>query len=464
MEANRVPSSFRDIGGFVYKENGIVFRKIFKHSIDDYYQLMNSGLYSFLTEKTALVKHAEISNNMDKEKKFPVSLIEIKPEQIKCITYPYEWCFNQLKDASLLTLQICIDAISYGMILKDATAYNIQFIDSRPILIDTCSLTKYNEGEPWVAYQQFCRHFLAPLLLMSKVDIRCGLLSKIHIDGVPLDFASKILPKSSWLSPSVLAHIHLHAKSQSRYADADATSLRKRTVSKIGLLGILRSLQSLIKKTNWKESNTEWGDYYNFTNYSKDSANHKSLIVAAMIDQIKPLDVLDIGSNDGRYSRIAAKSGAFVLSADIDPIAVEKNYLKVKNNKEFNIIPVIQDMTNPSSGIGWSHTERDSLQSRGPFDSVMALALIHHLAISNNVPFDMIAKYFSKLGKNLIIEFVPKTDSQVKKLLSSREDIFNDYSEDFFEEEFSKFFTILQKTYVSKSNRIIFLMQKKHCH
>jgi len=121
-------------------------------------------------------------------------------------------------------------------------------------------------------------------------------------------------------------------------------------------------------------------------------------------------------------------------------------------------------MTNPSSGIGWSHTERDSLQSRGPFDLVMALALIHHLAISNNVPFSMIAKYFSKLGKNLILEFVPKTDSQVKKLLSSREDIFNDYSEVFFEKEFSKFFTILQKVCINESNRVIFLMQVKNTH
>lgn len=180
-----------------------------------------------------------------------------------------------------------------------------------------------------------------------------------------------------------------------------------------------------------------------------------------MINQIQPLNVLDIGSNDGRYSRIAAKSGAFVLSADIDPIAVEKNYQKAKNNNEFNIVPIIQDMTNPSSSIGWAHSERDSLQSRGVFDSVMALALIHHLAISNNVPFNMIAKYFSKLGKSLIIEFVPKTDSQVRKLLSSREDIFNNYSEVFFEKEFSKFFKILQKTHIRESNRIIFLMHRK---
>ena len=459
MESN-IPSSFRDVGGFVYKKNGVVFRKILKHSIDDYFHLMNSGLYDFLAKKSSLVRHTEVGSKSHKERKIPVNSIEIKPEQIQCITYPYEWCFNQLKDASLLTLQICVDAINHGMILKDANAYNIQFIGSKPILIDTCSFTKYVEGEPWVAYQQFCRHFLAPLLLMSKVDIRFGLLSKIHIDGMPLDLTSKILPKSSWLFPSVLAHVHLHAKSQSKYADA--TDLRKRTISKIGLLGILKSLQKLIKKTNWKESSTEWGDYYNFTNYSEDSANHKSLVVADMINQIQPLNVLDIGSNDGRYSRIAAKSGAFVLSADIDPIAVEKNYQKAKNNKEFNIVPIIQDMTNPSSSIGWAHSERDSLQSRGVFDSVMALALIHHLAISNNVPFNMIAKYFSKLGKNLIIEFVPKTDSQVRKLLSSREDIFNNYSEVFFEKEFSKFFKILQKTHIRESNRIIFLMQRKH--
>ncbi len=459
MSESHLPSSFRDIGGFVYESEGIIYRKIFEDSYEDYTKLITSGLYDYLVESKYLVSHDEILNSS--AVKNPKSII-LRPEQIRFITYPYEWCFSQLKDAALLTLQICIDAIEYGMILKDATAYNIQFHNGKPILIDTCSLSKYKEGEAWVAYQQFCKHFLAPLLLMSKTDIRLNLLSKIHIDGVPLDLTSRLLPIKSWASPSILAHIHMHARAQNKYAGSGDSSKNKiRNISKIGMLGLLNSLKRSINKLKVSLIDTEWGDYYNFTNYSNSSASHKADTVLSMVKQSRASTVLDIGSNNGQYSRVATAFGATVLSADIDPIAVEHNYLTVKNKKESNIIPIIQDMTNPSSSIGWAHNERGSLQDRGAFDLVMALALVHHLAISNNVPFDMIAKYFSKLGKFLIIEFVPKEDSQVVKLLSSRRDIFINYNKNSFEKAFGEYYTIIDEIMISESKRTMYLMQVK---
>jgi len=459
MSESHLPSSFRVVGGFVYESEGVVYRKIFEHSSEDYTKLISSGLYDYLVESKYLISHDEI---LDIPSVKDSNSIILRPEQIKFITYPYEWCFSQLKDAALLTLQICIDAIEYGMILKDATAYNIQFHNGKPILIDTCSLSKYKEGEGWVAYQQFCKHFLAPLLLMSKTDTRLNSLSKIHIDGVPLDLASRLLPIKSWASPSILAHIHIHAITQNKYAGSGDSSKNKiRSISKTGMLGLLNSLKRCINKLNLRLADTEWGDYYNFTNYSNSSASHKGDTVLSMVKQSGASTILDIGSNNGQYSRIAAAFGATVLSADIDPVAVEHNYLTVKNKKESNIIPIIQDMTNPSSSIGWAHNERGSLQDRSAFDLVMALALIHHLAISNNVPFDLIAKYLSKLGKFLIIEFVPKEDSQVVKLLSSREDIFFDYYEHSFEKVFREYYTVIDKVLVSGSKRVLYLMQIK---
>lgn len=454
----KVPSSFRDTGGFVYTLDDAIYRRILKPSYEDYYELMNSGLYKHLVKSKCLVSHDEILNTPNNNSEF----ITIKPEQINFISFPYEWCFSQLKDAALLTLKICMDSLNYGMILKDATAYNIQFHNGKPILIDTCSLSKYKEGQVWVAYQQFCKHFLAPLLLMSKTDIRLNLLLKIHIDGIPLNLTSKLLPVKSWFSPNILAHIHLHARSQNKYeASGECAKNKIRPISKIGMLGLLHSLRKTIESLKLKNVQTEWGNYYNFTNYSENSALHKTDALLLMIDRSKARTVLDVGSNNGHYSRMVAKTGSIVISADIDPISVEYNYLTNKNTKISNVTPIIQDIANPSSRIGWGHNERSSLQDRGPFELVMALALVHHLAISNNVPFEMVAEYFSKLGKLLIIEFIPKEDSQVIKLLSSREDIFYNYNEDKFEKSFGKYYTIINKVAIKESCRTLYLMQAK---
>ena len=235
-----------------------------------------------------------------------------------------------------------------------------------------------------------------------------------------------------------------------------------RNISKIGMLGLLNNLKRSINKLKLSRIDTEWGDYYNFTNYSSSSASHKADTVLSMVKQSGAETILDIGSNNGQYSRVATAFGATVISADIDPIAVENNYLTVKDKKESSIIPIIQDMTNPSSSIGWAHNERGSLQDRSGFDLVMALALVHHLAISNNVPFDLIAKYLSKLGKFLIIEFVPKEDSKVVKLLSSREDIFPEYNEEYFIKSFSRFYKIINRIVIKESKRTLCLMQVKN--
>ena len=179
-----------------------------------------------------------------------------------------------------------------------------------------------------------------------------------------------------------------------------------------------------------------------------------------MIKKIKPSSVWDLGANTGVYSRIPAKMGIDTISFDIDPAAVEKNYRNCIAHNEKNILPLLLDLTNPSPGIGWTNSERMSFNERGPVDLIMALALIHHLAIGNNIPLGRIALFFSYLCKNLIIEFVPKNDSQVRRLLASREDIFNDYSLEKFEEAFINHFRIIKKFQVEESERYIYYMSK----
>ena len=178
-----------------------------------------------------------------------------------------------------------------------------------------------------------------------------------------------------------------------------------------------------------------------------------------MLDELQPGTVWDLGANTGVFSRLASRRGAFTCAMDIDPACVERNFRKCRADGEPNLLPLLLDLTNPSPAIGWAHTERDSLAGRGPCDSLMALALIHHLAISNNVPLSRVAEFFNSLCRNLIIEFVPKSDPQVRRLLASREDIFDDYTPAGFENAFADCFTILQRHEVGEEGRCLYLMR-----
>ncbi len=426
---------------------------------------MDCGLYADLSSTGTLVKHQEADNISSPEPELAYKII--KPERIPFISHPYEWCFSQMKNAALLTLDVHEKALDAGMSLKDASSFNIQFLHGKPIFIDSLSFEVYQEGQPWVAYRQFCQHFLAPLSLMSLTDVRLSQLSRVFIDGIPLDLASTLLPLTTRLNAGLLAHIHLHAKSQARFADTSSKSKERQArtatakLSLSGMRGLVASLRSTVKKLTWEPHGTEWGNYYNDTNYSADAMQQKMIIVDQFLDRAAPASVWDLGANTGVFSRIASRKGIRTVAFDIDPAAVEKNYTSCILHNERDLLPLVHDLTNPSPSIGWQNKERESFFERGPADTVLALALIHHLAIANNVPLGDIAFFFAGISHFLIIEFVPKDDSQVQRLLSGRLDIFTDYSQASFERAFEHYFTILEARGVMDTSRVIYLMRLK---
>ena len=455
----RENSSFRDPDGFIFSYNGKLYRCINFSYQQNYEHLIQSGLYDKLVENGLLIPHKEVQiPNIETTINYYKIL---EPEVIPFISYPYEWSFSQLKDAALVTLRVQKMALKYGMCLKDASAYNIQFRHGEPILIDILSFEKYQEDKPWVAYKQFCEHFLAPLALMAYKDIRLNQLLKIYIDGIPLNLATKLLPFRSWLRFPLLLHIHLHARSQ-KYLLNKNISVDKRTFSKKSLLSLIDSLESAISKLKWEPEKTEWSEYYKDTNYSQEAMLHKKKLVDDYIEEVKPNIVWDLGANIGIFSRIASNKGIYTVSFDSDPSVVEKSYLQVKNYKERNILPLCVDLTNPSPSIGWSNKERLSLIERGPCDLALMLGLIHHISISNNVPLIQIANFLNQICRYLIIEFVPKDDSQVQRLLRFRKDIFQDYDEKNFEIAFLNYFSILKREKIVDSKRTIYLMKNKN--
>ncbi len=454
-------ASFRDPSGFIFTYGETVYRQVNQCYQGDFDLLMESGLYEQLVSQDCLVKHQEVSLDLACQ---PGAFKIIQPEMVPYISYPYEWCFSQLKDAALLTLKIQKMALEKGMSLKDASAYNIQFLKGKPVFIDTLSFEMYTDG-PWVAYKQFCQHFLAPLALKAHRDRRMGQLSRTNIDGVPLDLASQLLPRRSWFNYSLLAHVHLHAKMQNKYSDAargETKTSSKFAMTKTKLLAMIDQLESSVKGLKWKLEKTEWGDYYSDTNYQDESMSHKRELVAAYLANIQSesrMCAIDMGANNGEFSRVAANYADLVVSQDIDEVAVEKNYLFSQHQNETRILPLLQDLVNPSPAIGWANSERMSLCERGGVDVVLALALIHHIAISNNVPLLHVAHFFAQMGKHLVIEFVPKEDSQVERLLATREDIFPEYTQSGFEKAFTEHFTVLKSTPVRGTKRTLYLMR-----
>jgi len=459
MNNRPLASSFRDPSGFLFLSDGVLFRQVNGGYREHYDRLMESGLYAELTAAGLLIPHEPAAIRSSDE-----AYLTIRPEPVPFISYPYEWCFSQLKDAALATLSIQQAAFRRGLVLKDASAYNIQFRRGRPILIDTLSFEIRRPGKPWVAYRQFCQHFLAPLLLMSVKDVRLSQLLRVYIDGVPLDLASALLPAGSRFRPGVLSHIHLHAKSQRYFADKPRSGVKEMSLGDLAFEGLIDSLASLVKKLRWEPAGAKgavWADYYDNTNYQSTSFSHKREIVDRMLGALAPDRVWDLGANTGVFSRLAAARKIFTVAFDLDPSAVELNYLACKKEGQTDILPLVLDLTNPSAASGWENAERFSFLERGPVDTVLALALVHHLAIGNNLPFARLAAFFARACRRLIIEFVPKDDSQVRRMLATREDVFGGYSAEEFEKEFGRSFEIREKVPVKDSLRTVYLMERR---
>lgn len=457
--SGRSGASFRDPSGFLFVRDGTLYRQINQSYRPAYDQLIESGLFTELVQGGWLIPHEPMG--IPPAEPAIASLI-IRPEPVSFISYPYEWSYSQLQDAALATLEIQQRALKRGLSLKDASAYNIQFHRGRPVLIDTLSFEPYREGEPWVAYRQFCQHFLAPLALMSRRDIRLGQLLRLHIDGVPLDLAARLLPWRARLNPGLLTHIYLHAASQQRYAGADIRSERRgRGMSKNAFLGLIDNLRRTVSRLTWSPGRTDWAEYGQMHNYTPFAYEAKHRIVGDFLDRSRPRSVWDLGANVGEFSRIASDRGVPTIAFDIDPSAVEVNYRQVRRAGETNLLPLLMDLTNPSPAQGWQHAEREAMVSRGPTDLVMALALIHHLAIGNNVPLPQLASFFADLGQWLILEFVPKSDSQVKIMLASREDIFSDYHQQGLERALAAFFDLREAHKIQDSERTLYLWEKR---
>lgn len=452
----RVASSFRDPSGQVFTEGNKIVR-----TIQSCYAAQWESVEPFLQK---LVKQGHIPAYMP-HAPLPGSWKSVEVKKIPFISYPYEWCYSQLKDAALLTLELYAEGLEEGLILKDASAYNIQFIGYHPVFIDLLSWERWIENTPWQGYGQFCRHFLAPLALIAHGDLRHGLLSRLWLDGIPLDLACKMLPWRTRFSLSLMFHLYLHARMQIQHGDGRKSEkiVRNTHITMQGLKDIAFSLHKAINLLILHEKKSEWSEYYTDTNYT-DAAQQLKLSLVDRIGREHPGKLaVDLGANTGRYSSLLASSFETVIAADIDALAVEKHYHSLKNDKRYrNILPLVLDLGNPSPCIGWANEERESFTARCHADLVIALALVHHLVMTAGIPMQKIAEYMASLlvpGGRILFEFVPREDNQVQRLLAARDDIFEDYTIDTFKKSFQNFFVEEESQSLPESSRSLYIFR-----
>lgn len=458
MEKNFMhhPSSYRDPSGFIFTKDGALYRQVNKVFAPHFDFFISSGCYQQLVDKKMLIPHQQLNENLTGSTDWYTTL---KPEPVPFLTWPYEWSFDMLKNAALLTLAVQKEALASGLILKDASAYNIQWYQGRFIFIDTLSFEKYNSEKPWIAYRQFCEHFLGPLLLMHYKKMPLQSLLLAWPDGIPLQTVSSLLPRRSKFSLHTYLHIHLNAKVGSK---TPADNKKEVRFSKQKLLNLISSLETLISKLRLPPNKSTWSDYYAEAATRDNYLDEKKKIIREWIAGLKNINnAADLGANDGAFSRLLAEKNIFTVATDFDPYCINNLYLEIRKSNEKNILPLIADLANPSPAIGVNNNERSALTTRLQSDFCMALALIHHLAIGKNIPFDMIALLFHTVcRKQLLIEFVPKNDEKVKLMLSFKEDIYSAYSEENFEQSFKKYFTVSKRQPVGNSGRVLYLMTR----
>ena len=385
----------------------------------------------------------------------------LEHDRIPFLSFPYEWTFSMLQDAALLQLDLLADALDEGLITKDASAYNVQFLGSTPTFIDVGSFERQRPGEPWYGYRQFCQHFLYPLMLEAYRDVPFQPWLRGSIDGITPTECRSALSRRDYLHRGVLTNVWLHARAEGALADTRRDvkdDLRKAGFRTELIKANVRKLAKLVRRLRWKRGASTWSAYGERAHYTDADLGAKEAFVReALADRQRGL-VWDLGANDGRFSRIAAETADCVVAADADPLVVDMLYRDLRESGERRILPLLMDLADPSPARGWRSVERPGFLDRGPADAVLALALVHHLAITDNVPLDEVVAFFAQVtGEVLVVEFPTVDDPMVQRLLAAkREGLHADYRLEVFEELLEARFEVVRRQPLAEGTRTLF--------
>ena len=455
----KLDSSFRDNRGYVLNFNGHILRKINKIYEKTFFDENFKNIVNLSIKNKYLVNSKQI-NFPNNDENFYIH------KKIKFITYPYEWNFHQLKEAALFHLNFQIFLLKHNYKLRDATAYNIQFIKNKPIFIDLLSIDKYEEGEPWFGYNQFCSFFLFPLLIQNKKKINFNTILSSSMEGIDVFLASKLLGIKMFTSINMLLHVFLNNKFQNKtLIENDINKkdkiLNQQKISRHKYQSILNNLYNYISNLHINSEQTSiWSNYEKKNFYTSISVDSKYETLNKALNYSKPKSIIDMGCNTGKYSIFASKQGyKSIISFDLDFKSLESLYIHSKS-KNLDILPIYFNPLSPLNSCGWKNKEREFFENRISCEFLICYAFLHHLCIGGNTPLIETLKWITQFASKGVVEFVPKTDPAVEKLMQMKEDLYDEYNEENFINFFKENFSVVSINKVNETNRLILHYEK----
>lgn len=455
-----VPGSFRDPDSRVFESGGDVFRALSTRGLEDWNALRSSVVFAELTGRGSVIETQEVGS--DDPETLPEGWAGVlRHASVPFVSYPYEWTFGMLRDAALLQLDVLERCLAESLMVKDSSPYNVQWRGVAPVFIDIGSFERLREGEPWIAYRQFCMLFLYPLMFQAFKGIPFQPWLRGAIDGITPAQARAVMSTRDRLRRGVLTHVILHSRLELRYAAVEGRTAKAR-VRRAGfntelILANVRRLRKLIARMDWKPATSAWTGYRDASSHLHADADDKAGFVATAAGRRHSRLVWDLGANDGAYARIAARTSDHVVAMDVDHPTVERLYRALREEGERRILPLVIDVCDPSPALGWRGRERGTLSDRGRPDLTLCLALVHHMAITRNVPVREIVDWLASLGGTVLVEFPERTDPMVQRLLGAkREGAHEDYERAHFERCLHEAFVVERQQELPSTQRVLY--------
>ena len=471
VEVARVePGSFRDRDSRVVVAPDAIYRALSGTGAADWRAFRGSPLLERLSSEGTLIGTEEVGAGSLGDAAADIlpegTETVLRHERIPFVSYPYEWTFSMLREAALLTLDLELACLEEGLTLKDATPYNVQFRGSEPVFIDVGSFERLREGEAWAGYRQFCMLLLYPLLFEAYKDIPFQPWLRGSIDGITPSEAVRLFNLRDRFRRGVLTHVALHARLERRYENREGgevkQELKKANFKPELIKANVARMHKLVSKLSWKAGETAWTNYRKENTYSDADAERKAAFVRDAAAAAKPALTWDMGCNDGAYSRIAAESSEYVVAFDYDQETVDALYRSLRAEGDTKILPLVGNLADPSPGLGWRGLERRTLEDRGTPDLVLALALVHHVSITANIPLAEFLDWLQQLGATVVIEFPKREDPMVRRLLSGKRDGSNaDYQHESFERLLNERFDVEHSETLPSDVRVLYLARPR---
>jgi hypothetical protein len=459
------PGSFRDRAGRIFYSNGGVYRALSARALAEWRALQGTRFFPRLVAEGKVIATQEAETAEAPDGEWAGTL---KHERVPFVSYPYEWCFGMLRDAALLQLELLQAALAEGVTLKDATPYNVQWRGSRPVFIDVLSFRRLEPGEPWVGYRQFCQLFLYPLLLQSYKGIPFQPWLRGHIDGIEPRSIRRVFSARDLLRPGVLVDVVLHALSQERFDQSTSMNVR-RELSSAGfgrelVIRNVKRLTRIVRGLPAPAALSPWSGYAESNSYDGADQAEKERFVSRVLAARRCRRwriVWDLGANTGRYARLAVPNAEVVVALDADCASVERLYQAARAAGATSPLALVWDLADPSPGQGWRERERQDLLSRGRPQLALCLALIHHIVIGANVRLGDFVDWLADLAPHVVLEFVPRDDPMVERLLRHREERYEDYDLVPFERAVADAFQVLERSELPSGRRILYSLRSR---